>query len=999
MMLESLIATAAQPAPAGANFLLQIAEFALMIGIDLMFIAVLILVMLPLGMYRSAAFAVMKRNFVGYFSNPTGYVFLCLFVLLTAFAAFWPHEFFTANLANFDQLNKFLPYIMLVFIPAITMSIWAEERRAGTDELLLTFPARDYDIVIGKYFAAVLVFTVSLLFSQLSNYAVLIAMTGGDLDTGLLFSTYLGYWFIGIAMLAIGMVASFLTNNLTIGFIFGAVFNAPLAFFSNADVIVSNAKLINVLFDWSLLQRFEPFGRGLIALPSIIYFLGIVLLGVYLSLVLIGRRHWMGGRDGSSLLGHFVIRIGLLLVTVVAGVLIAQYSPLNRARLDVSRERVSTLSSETVEKLRELTDVADGKQIVIDAYISDNVPSSYVRTKYELINLLREFDAIGGSNIKVNLHTGISPVGKEAIRAEQRFGIRPVPVATTSRGLQRNENVILGAAFTKGQNRMVIPFFDYGLPVEYELIRSINSLNVEEQKTIGVVMTDALPFGYALPVRSRYIQIPPIYFVIDDLRKQYNVEIVQAQSEIPLYLESSATEGDAVLDQSSRRRKYDALVVFQPSKMSPAELKNLVTAIEKGQPTLIFEDPQPSDFVFTLETERAPQPYIPPTGQDRLPFRRSNASANNQSADLNLLYNALGINTSGQNVRVRTPAGAQVERYFPSRVVQTIANPYQRARFLDTETYVIVRQEEGSEQPLFNPDDPATANVSEVCFMTPGSINKSRSASTEVTPLVMTQPLSWMWNFGEAPERIDRSASEAAPRMLAARITGKSKQFGDLNVIYVADMDCISNRFWAWRNRPVIEQLGVGLAFENFPFAMNLVDSLCDESSFINVRNRRIRHATLHTIEVATEAKWNEFEQQTEQFDTDLQKIQMKLRDDAVAESARIKSQIDKLKNKRAQGEPIDTAVLDRLENLFQQQQAEQQKKMSEQVKQKQEEFNELKRQVYLEAELEIQQIQGKYKLGAVTFPAIPPLLVGLVVFVRRRLRERAGISKARRLK
>ena len=174
-----------------------------MLVTDMMFLVALVLLMVPLGMWRQAAFAVMKRNFIGYFSNPTGYVFLCLFVLLTSFAAFWPHEFFTTNLANFDQLNKFLPYIMLIFIPAITMSIWAEERRQGTDELLLTLPAKDFDIVIGKYFAAVLVFTVSLLFSQLSNYAVLLAMTGGQLDNLLLFSTYLGYWFMGIAMISL----------------------------------------------------------------------------------------------------------------------------------------------------------------------------------------------------------------------------------------------------------------------------------------------------------------------------------------------------------------------------------------------------------------------------------------------------------------------------------------------------------------------------------------------------------------------------------------------------------------------------------------------------------------------------------------------------------------------------------------------------------------------------------------------------------------------------
>ena len=158
---------------------------------DLLFLAVLAAIIAPLCVKKRATAAVLKRNFVGYFSNPTGYVFLCVFVLLTSFVAFWPHEFFNANLGNLDQLNRYLPFIMLVFIPTITMSIWAEERRQGTDELLLTLPAADFDIVVGKYIAAAAIFTASLLFSQFCNFAVLGSLTLGDLDTGLFFSTYL----------------------------------------------------------------------------------------------------------------------------------------------------------------------------------------------------------------------------------------------------------------------------------------------------------------------------------------------------------------------------------------------------------------------------------------------------------------------------------------------------------------------------------------------------------------------------------------------------------------------------------------------------------------------------------------------------------------------------------------------------------------------------------------------------------------------------------------
>ena len=200
--------------------------------------------------------AVFTRNFISYFANPTGYVFICVFVLLSSTATFWPHEFFAANLANLDQLNWVFPLIMLIFVPAITMSVWAEERRQGTDELLLTIPAGDFDIVLGKYLAAVAIFSISLLFSLVCNMTVLKIL--GDPDVGLFISTYLGYWLIGLAMLAVGMTASFRTGNLTGGLVFGALFNAPLvlAAFAGSGVVNRLHRSRQ-----TLMQKCERFGR------------------------------------------------------------------------------------------------------------------------------------------------------------------------------------------------------------------------------------------------------------------------------------------------------------------------------------------------------------------------------------------------------------------------------------------------------------------------------------------------------------------------------------------------------------------------------------------------------------------------------------------------------------------------------------------------------------------------------------------------------------------
>lgn len=279
------------------------------------------------------------RSFLG---NPTGYVFLTLFIVASAAAAFLTDTFFGRNLADLATLNRWMPAILMFFVPAITMNLWADERRSGTDELLLTLPVRDTEVVLGKFFGALGVYTVGLLFS-LANVLVLAYL--GEPDVGLMFATYLGYWLMGAMFVAVGMVGSMFTGNTTVAFILGALGCGALVFAGEApwasgligvvilgaisalgwNVLAGSGRstgstlaivggvalgLVLWLAPWTVQERdvgdwftetfarlgapthFESFGEGLVRLGDIAFFVGGTAVALYLCGILISRRHW-----------------------------------------------------------------------------------------------------------------------------------------------------------------------------------------------------------------------------------------------------------------------------------------------------------------------------------------------------------------------------------------------------------------------------------------------------------------------------------------------------------------------------------------------------------------------------------------------------------------------------------------------------------------------------------------------------------------------------------
>lgn len=1039
-----------------ANFI----EMLKLVAIDAIFVVILALILTPLAQYKRAAFAVLKRNFVGYFANPTGYVFLCLFVFLTSAAAFWPHEFFVANLANLDQLNKYMPLILLVFVPAITMSLWADERRQGTDELLLTLPAADFDIVIGKFLAAAAIFTVSLIFSEIWNYWLLVLVatepngSAVDIDTGLFFVTYFGYWLMGLSMLAIGMIASFLTPNLTVSFILGVLFNAIPVMTYYADVLVPTSATARQISQWSFASQFDDFGRGVISVSSIAFFVLIIVLGIYLSMVLIGKRHWMRhdaspvpvARKAQALAGliiaipslvflamapilvaekgmvalligvlgtvaglalywsagamanpphtgsmaaHFTLRtMTLVVILVSANLLLKRFD----ARRDLTRGQVSSLSRDTKALLKEVA-VKQKRPIFVDAYISANLPEEYVKTRYSLVSMLKELGVQARGKITVRLHDNLELFSEAAAQAEQRFGIQRQRVQSQARGALKNEEFIMGVAFTCGLEKVVLPSFKLGMPVEYELVRSITTVAGDQRKKLGVVKTDAEMMGGFSFAGGQPRQIPK-QLILEDLERQYKVEEVDPSNPIEV-------------------GRYDVLLIVQPSSLGPPQLANIVDVVSKGQPSVIFEDPYPVVMPAVGTTvEKPPQGGMFGMG----------GGGPQPKGDIRALWNALGVQPTGDEGEMRPTKGEVVWQEY---------NPYPKfQQDLDPEL-VFIRDDMKGMTNAFNPEVAAVAHFEEVLFPFPTGIAPKMGGKTKVTELVRTADklsgtidvdklqasradprlldrdrgrptargyILAAWIRGEGTEESDAEKKTVEVKPTAAGATDDKKvddkKPGGINAIYVTDIDLLSSQFVQMRNEP--NMMITKFRFDNVPFVCNLIDAVGGESRFLEIRKRKPKHSTLRMVEFRASKAREEQQELDNKKQAEYDAAVKKADEEKEKTFAEFKKIFEDLQQKQNRGEEVDPAKIQAaaMQLAMKQRTAERAAEVAKTslARTRDQELAEIER----ERDRQIQRIQNDYKLQATIFPPILPLLVGLVVWARRRIREREGVSKTR---
>ncbi len=240
-----------------------------------------------------------KRELGAYFTSPIAYVFIVIFLLLCGFFTFFVGGFFERREASLVMpFFEWHPWFFLFLVPAVGMRLWAEERRSGTIELLLTMPITAWQAIVGKFLASWLFLGLAL---ALTFPVVITVNYLGSPDNGVIFAAYIGSWLMAGAYLAVSCITSALTRSQVVSFILSVVaclflilagFPPVINFFQQL-VSPSLSWLVDLVTSFSVMTHFQGFARGVLDSRDIIFFLSVIGFSLFTTSVIL-RTHRAG---------------------------------------------------------------------------------------------------------------------------------------------------------------------------------------------------------------------------------------------------------------------------------------------------------------------------------------------------------------------------------------------------------------------------------------------------------------------------------------------------------------------------------------------------------------------------------------------------------------------------------------------------------------------------------------------------------------------------------
>lgn len=515
----------------------------------------------------TSVMAVARRELKTFFSSPIAYIVLGAFLLLAGWLYF--STLFLAGQASLRAFFSIAPLLFVVLVPAITMRSIAEERKTGTLELLLTMPLENWQLVAGKFVAALGMVAAGLVFTL--PYAMTVSSltaAGAPFDWGPVVAGYIGLLLLASTFIALGLWASALSKNQIVGFVIGLIICFAFYIVDKFAMLLPES-LAGILEYLSVDYHFENIARGVLDTRDLLFYVSLTAAGLVLTTQIISNiRLELSTKSVASPTVFTLAVIGSL-------VLVNVLSLRAFARFDITSDKAYTLSAATKETLSGLDD-----NVTITAYFTQELPAPYSSASRYVRDVLEEFRAASKGKVSFEF---IDPAenDKDTKREVKRdifgrqfydqtqqekdlaaMGIQPVEIRVVAQDQAQTKRAYLGIVIRHHEKKEVIPVVQNLSQLEYDLTSLVRKLTRPKTPVIAILQGHDEP---GLRDKLRNLQAT--------LSQTYEVRPVELQGK---------DRFDADID---------ALIVFGPEKpLAPNEVKAVDQLVMEGKPVALLLD-------------------------------------------------------------------------------------------------------------------------------------------------------------------------------------------------------------------------------------------------------------------------------------------------------------------------------------------------------------------------------------------------------------------------
>jgi ABC-2 type transport system permease protein len=544
------------------------------------------------------------KELTGFFASPAAFLFLAAFLGATLFIFFWVATFFERNLADVRPLFQWMPILLIFLVSALTMRSWAEERRAGTLELLLTSPTAPTELVLGKFLGCLGLVLLALVLTLALPITVACL---GQLDWGPVIGGYAAAITLAAAYIAIGLWVSCRTDNQIVSLILTVVATGALYLIgSEALTSLVGYRAAEWLHAIGAGSRFASITRGVLDLRDLYYYLSITAAFLVFNRLSLETLRWAGNPSTPAHRRWYGIAALLSLNALAANLWLDQ---IGWARVDLTQGKLYTLSDATRSYLSQLQE-----PLLIRGYFSAATHPLLAPLVPQLRDLLREYAVAGGNRVHVEF---VDPHDDPKIESEanSRYNIRPVPFQVSG----------------KYQASVVNSYFDILIAYgdQYQVLNFRDLIDVKERSETDINVELKNPeYATTSAIRKALLSYQGSGGVFDTLRQPVTFTgYLSAAASLPAQLQEARTALDGALAEITSDSGGKFKVVVKDPDADPALAARLPKDYGFRPIAISLADPKPFWFYMTIGDERGSEQVPLPANLDKAGFKAAIESA------------------------------------------------------------------------------------------------------------------------------------------------------------------------------------------------------------------------------------------------------------------------------------------------------------------------------------------------------------------------------------